>query len=221
MFESDPNNNIPGLCNRLHCRSTKPPTGESCKGAIPLLEGKGISHYACSSNSKCTRHSRVVSQQSDKFPLLFRYLQIRMIQALHLSNQNFDVPITLDHNSLAELHWWVSNITSVNSSPIRPPAPTLFITTDASKTGWGAVCESQRTNGRWSDSERTQHINVLELKAAFLALKSFLNNQSHKVVYLRMDNTTAVAHVNDKGGTHSPCLLALTYSGNGAGRGTS
>ena len=61
MFDSDPNNNIPGLCNRLHCRSTKPPTGESCKGEIPLLEGKGNSNYACSSNSKCTRHSRVVS----------------------------------------------------------------------------------------------------------------------------------------------------------------
>ena len=46
--------------------------------------------------------------------------------------------------------------------------------------------------------------------AAFLALKSFLKNQSHKVVCLRMDNTAAVAHVNNKGSTHSPCLLALT-----------
>ena len=61
MFDSDPNNNIPGLCNRLHYTSAKPPTGESCKGEIPLLEGKGISNYACSSNSKCARHSRVVS----------------------------------------------------------------------------------------------------------------------------------------------------------------
>ena len=61
MFDSDPNNNISGLCNRLHCRSTKRPTGESCKGEIPLLEGKGISNCACSPNSKCTRHSRVVS----------------------------------------------------------------------------------------------------------------------------------------------------------------
>ena len=137
-------------------------------------------------------------------PLHFRHLQIRMIQALHSSNQNFDVIITLEHDSLEELHWWVSNINSVNGSPIRSPAPMLFITTDA----WGAVCESQRTNGRWSDGERAQHINVLELKAAFLALKSFLKNQSHKVC-LRMD-TTAVAHMNNKGGTHSPCLLALT-----------
>ena len=61
MFDSDPDNNIPGLCNRLHCRSTKPPTREGCKGEIPFLEGKGNSNYGCSSNSKCTRHSRVES----------------------------------------------------------------------------------------------------------------------------------------------------------------
>ena len=48
--------------------------------------------------------------------------------------------------------WWVSNINTVNGTPIRSPAPTLFITTDASKTEWGAVCENQRTNGRLSDS---------------------------------------------------------------------
>ena len=35
-----------------------------------------------------------------------------MIQALHSSNQNFDVLITLDHDYLEELHWWVSNINS-------------------------------------------------------------------------------------------------------------
>ena len=210
MFDSGQNNNIPGFCNRLHCRSTKPPTGESCKGEIPFLEGK-ISRTmpACQIASVLgtLESCRPAIWQA---PLHFRHLQIRMIQALHSSNQNFDVLITLDHDSLEELHWWVSNIHSVNGSPMRSPAPTLFLTTDASKKGWGAVCESQRTNGRWSDSERTQHINVLELKAAFLALKSFLKNQSHKVVCLRMGNTSAVAHVNNKGGTHSPCLLALT-----------
>ena len=48
-------------CNRLHSRSTKPPTGESCEGEIPLLEGKGDSNYVRSSISKCTRHSKVMS----------------------------------------------------------------------------------------------------------------------------------------------------------------
>ena len=67
-----------------------------------------------------------------------------MIQALHASDQNFDGIITLDHNPLEELRFGVSNINCVNGSPIRPPAPTLFITTDASKTEWSVICESQR-----------------------------------------------------------------------------
>ena len=70
----NPNNNIPGFCNRLHCRNTKPPTGESCKGEIPLHEGNRNSNYVCSSNSKFTRHSRVVSPSNlaspPSFPIL-------------------------------------------------------------------------------------------------------------------------------------------------------
>ena len=143
-------------------------------------------------------------------PLHFRHLQIQLIHALHTAEQNFDVVISLNHKALEELKWWLLNIDSVNDSLIRPPIPTLFVTTDASKTGWGAVFQGQRTNGRWSDDERLQHINILELKAAFLALKSFFKNQSHKIVCLRMDNTTAIAHVNNKGGTRSGCLIALT-----------
>ena len=53
-------------------------------------------------------------------------------------------------------------------------------------------------------------INVLELKAAFLATKAFLKDHSNITVCLRMGNTTAVAHVNNKGGTHSPQLVNLT-----------
>ena len=141
-------------------------------------------------------------------PLHFRYInQIDQSSAWERPELRCDYYSSLEH-----LHWWVSNINSVNGILIGPPAPTLFITIDASATGWGAVCESQRRNGRWSDSERTQHISVLELKAAFFALKSFLKNHSHKVVCLKVDNTTAVAHVINKGGTHSPCVLALTLA---------
>lgn len=118
--------------------------------------------------------------------------------------------ITLDHNPLTELKWWLLDPDSVNGSPITPPAATLFITTDASKTGWGAVCQGHRTNGGWSEDERRLHTNVLELKAAFLALKSFLKNQSPGVACLKIDNTTAIAHMNNKGSTRSACLITLT-----------
>ena len=36
-----------------------------------------------------------------------------------------------------------------------------------------------------------EHINVVELKAAFFALKSFLKDKINKVICLKLDNTTA------------------------------
>lgn len=48
---------------------------------------------------------------------------------------------------------------------------------DASKEGWGAFIESsdgnKSTGGRWQE-EKEFHINVLELKAFFLGLRSLL-----------------------------------------------
>ena len=58
--------------------------------------------------------------------------------------------------------------------------------------------------------EARDHIRVLELKAAFLATKAFLKDRSNSTVCLCMDNTSAVAHVNNKGGTCSPQLVKLT-----------
>ena len=58
--------------------------------------------------------------------------------------------------------------------------------------------------------EARDHINVLELKAAFLATKAFLKDRSKITVCLCMDNASAVAHVNNKGGTCSPQLVNLT-----------
>ena len=58
--------------------------------------------------------------------------------------------------------------------------------------------------------EAKAYINVLELRAATLALKALLKHQlpvpTH--VHLRLDNTTAVAYINKRGGrgTHSPAL---------------
>ena len=42
------------------------------------------------------------------------------------------------------------------------------------QVGSRADDEDQTVNGRWSDSEKTLHINWLELLAIKLAIKSFL-----------------------------------------------
>ena len=48
----------------------------------------------------------------------------------------------------------------------RPQYPTLY----TSNAGWGAHLEQASTKGLWSDREKRLNINVLELKAVYLAL---------------------------------------------------
>ena len=78
------------------------------------------------------------------------------------------------------------------------------------KAGLGCCMRFQTTKGSWSSQERSFHINILELKAAFLAIQSFLKHKTNISIKLRLDNTTAVYYINNKGGTCSPELMALT-----------
>ena len=57
--------------------------------------------------------------------------------------------------------------------------------------------------GRWNCMENKCHINSLELQAAFFCLKAFCKNKTRLHVLLKLDNTTAVAYINKKGGTIS------------------
>jgi hypothetical protein len=66
--------------------------------------------------------------------------------------------------------------------------------------GGGAVREGTTTGGRWSTIEQQAHINVLELKAAFFALKSLCVNDRDVYIHLQLHNTTAVAYLNKMGG---------------------
>ena len=99
---------------------------------------------------------------------------------------------------------------TVNGSTINPPATELSITSDASKAGWGACYQNLTANGCWFPLEARDHISVFELKVAFLVTKAFLKDRSNVKVRFRMDNSTAVAHVNNKGGTRSPQIVDLT-----------
>ena len=60
--------------------------------------------------------------------------------------------------------------------------------------------------GRWTPAEATAHINILELQAAFFALKSFASEVNDTHIQLQMDNTTAVAYLNNMGSIRTKCL---------------
>ena len=57
--------------------------------------------------------------------------------------------------------------------------------------------------------EQAMHIDCLELLAATLAVQTFAKHKSQVSILLRLDSTTAVAYINNLGGTVSKELVVL------------
>ena len=55
---------------------------------------------------------------------------------------------------------------------------------DASKKGWGAVCQGIRIGSLWSKKEQKYHINLLELLAIKFALLTFSKRMNFKSVHI-------------------------------------
>ena len=138
--------------------------------------------------------------------LHYRALQRLRYQALLQSQGNYESAIHLSAEAQRDLHWWIHDAPYCNGRPIPAPTAGLVITSDASKTGWGATCQEIHTGGPWGAQERVEHINLLELKAAFLALQTFASHRSGLHILLLIDNITAIAYINHKGGTQSRTL---------------
>ena len=75
----------------------------------------------------------------------------------------------------------------------------------------GAHLGDSTARGIWSDPESRLHINILELRAVFLALKSFENLCRDQIVLIATDNTTVVSYINKEGGMRSGSLCALLW----------
>lgn len=110
---------------------------------------------------------------------------------------------------LQDLNWWSHNILKT-SNCMKSISFDLEIYTDASLTGWGAVCNKDRAHGAWKSIELSLHINYLELLAVFMALKYFANDKSNCSILLRIDNTTAISYINRMGGIKFPHLNNLS-----------
>ena len=131
-------------------------------------------------------------------------LEIDKNLALARCHGNYERHMSLSVEGRADTLWWLNHIQS-SPNPIRISEPNSVITTDASLEGWGAHDDSVATGGRWLDSESDNHINVLELQAILLGIKSLVcKNKTH--VRILTDNTTAMAYIRNMGGTKSkPC----------------
>ena len=94
---------------------------------------------------------------------------------------------------------WLQEDNILTGQPLHPIKHALQIFTDASKEGWGAHLNERTARGSWSLLESKLHINYLELKAVFLALKEFQDLCYDKIVLVATDNTTVVSYITRRG----------------------
>ena len=104
-------------------------------------------------------------------------------------------------DALHEIPWWKKNIFKA-FKPTRYPKISIIIYTDASLKSWGASTGNGPKGGARLPDEKLMHINVLELKAILLALKSFVKT-SHKHIKIMSDNTTTIHCIYKMGASHS------------------
>ena len=110
--------------------------------------------------------------------------------------------MSLSTNAKTEQQRWIVNIENA-FSVINHDSLSLTISTDASEIGWGGVFEDLTCGGHWTPQEAEEHINYVESMAAFFSLQAFVTKQNNKHVRLKIDNTTALAAINNMGTNHS------------------
>ena len=120
------------------------------------------------------------------------------------------LPVALPEEARRDLSWWMVRDHLLVGVRFGTPAPDLHLYSVASSSGWGAHLLDQNVSGVWSAQEKLLHINLLEMKALFLALQAFQEDVAGHHVTAMCDNSTVVAYVNKQGGTVSRPLCLLT-----------
>ena len=125
------------------------------------------------------------------------------INAPKCSKGNCDAHMAISEKGVSEMQWWLCNLDG-SFNPIRHPKVDVTLYSHSSLAGWGVVMNGISTGGRWSVTEVNSPINCLELLAVWFALRCFHVPLSGKHAKLMIDNTTAVAAINNMATCHSP-----------------
>ena len=91
---------------------------------------------------------------------------------------------------LSEVAWW-SSPAVLQGLPLVTKEMEVTLFTDASSSGWGAQLGSCSTQEQWSASQRSCHMNVLEMQAVIYAVRDFLPQLRSRVVRLMCDNNVS------------------------------
>ena len=183
---------------------------------IDKLQGLGSSILSCQNVSirQFAKFIGLIISTFDIFPqgkLHFRSLEIQKTNALRKAGGNFDAPFVLDASSRSEIQWWLLLRAEEFSTSIKIPPISITISTDASRVGWGAICDTDNSFAQdtWSSDYVNLHINELELRAIQNALLTLCGTLHNAHVHVKSDNSTSVAYINKMGG-NTPALDSVT-----------
>ena len=136
---------------------------------------------------------------ADFAPIYYRRAEIFKTDMLRTKKGNFDAKVDLSAEVKADLVWWREHVATVERKITRE-RPRIEITSDSSDFAWGGTCSGVSTGGPWNAMEKLMHINVKELKAVFLTLKTFCGDKTDVHIRLKIDNMTSVSYINKQGG---------------------
>lgn len=120
--------------------------------------------------------------------MLTRFTQRILQTAVDKSGWTGTIP-QLSTEARDELIWVHQNMLSFPTT-IQPAPPSVILTTDASKTGWGATLGELTAHGFWNSSESRQSSNWREMQGVVRAVRYFASRIQGQSVIIRTDNTT-------------------------------
>eukprot|EP00873_Tetraselmis_striata_P004168 jgi/Tetstr1/424432/TSEL_001453.t1 len=116
--------------------------------------------------------------------------------------------VRMTHQLRRNLQWWTAVPTHANGRPIHRPVETAYMHCDSSGYGWGAVLNVMlESRGFLGAADERQHITWKEVKAARLAVESFLPHLAGRRMLLHEDNQ-AVCSVLAGLTSRSPAMMA-------------
>ena len=150
---------------------------------------------------------------NDRAKVLIKPLQRAKQTALTASYRDYEAVMPLSKPTKACLSEWLVHLPFAKSvyADLRPQ---ITVYTDSSKVGWGAywVQGGLEYGEVWPLDIQELHINILELKAVFTALKFLIPHVKDRLVHLFIDNTTAIACINKGGSNASRSCNEVTES---------
>ena len=192
---------LSGVSDRLDQDDFSPSTAEDNSHSVRVPESSAVGHCLSQTVGQADRETDSLGVGHTTSPAALSPVTNVAVQSSALWASELRDNSAIDSELQRGAPLVVACLEACNGCNIITPTANLVITTDSSSLGWGAECQGLTTQGRWSQTESRQHVNVLELQALDFAVQAFARNRTYSHIHIQTDNTTAMAHRVDNSRT--------------------